>query len=576
MKMTAEEFRFELSARLRQHADDVLLRVIVSGNRSVDLTGGKILEESRRAAQLSTAPAGHVVLLLLPHSVELFLLHIGLILTGRIPAILPWPTSRVDLEKYQRNLLHQFRNLPAAELITIPSLAASLQPALPYRVTGCSMEGIAMWEKAFSIPLQVSEVDHAKSGVMALQDPGAALFLQFSGGTTGAQKAVIITAGMLVGQLERLREALEFSSADLVVSWLPLYHDMGLIGCLWLPLWNTAPSVQFAASDWLMNPGFLFECLERYRGTYCWLPNFAFSYMASQRERMDGPYSLSHVRGFINCSEPVRFRSLRGFFETFADWGVSMNQMQASYAMAENVFAVTQTKIARAPSTAARKDLFFERAGATRAFDLTDDQFVSSGEPLGNMQVRIVEPQGNVCSERSTGEIQIFTECLFGGYWGHKGYTRNHLTSEGWYATGDFGFMADGELYVIGRLKDIVIVGGQNIFPEDIESLVNAVSGIYPGRVVAFGVMNDHDTESLIVVAEMKGTYDRERAAALEAEIAKLVRTVIGISPGRVYVYPERWIVKSTAGKISRRETRERYLRDLAQRANQLVAAEAN
>jgi fatty-acyl-CoA synthase len=577
LKMTAEEFRFELSARLQQHADDVLLRVIVSGNRSVDLTGGMILQDSRRIAQLSTASAGHVVLLLLPHSIELFLLHIGLILTGRIPAILPWPTSRVDPEKYQRNLVHQFRNLPATELITIPSLAADLDSALPYRVTGCSIEGIAAWEEAFSIPPRVSEDDRAKSGVTALQDPGAALFLQFSGGTTGAQKAVVITAAMLVAQLERLREALEFSSADLVVSWLPLYHDMGLIGCLWLPLWNTAPSVQFAASEWLLNPGFVFECLERYRGTFCWLPNFAFSYMASQRERMDGPYSLSHVRGYINCSEPVRFRSLRGFYETFADWGVSMHQIQASYAMAENVFAVTQTKIGRAPSTTARKDLSFERASTARTFDLADDLFVSSGEPLGGMEVRIVDPRGNVCSERSSGEIQIFTECLFGGYWSHEGFTRNHLTSEGWYATGDFGFMADGELYVIGRLKDIVIVGGQNIFPEDIESSVNAVSGIYPGRVVAFGIMNDLDTESLIVIAEMKGIYDRERAAALEAEIAKLVRIVIGISPGRVYVCAERWIVKSTAGKISRRETKNRYLREFMQPAESLVvAAEAN
>jgi len=170
------------------------------------------------------------------------------------------------------------------------------------------------------------------------------------------------------------------------------------------------------------------------------------------------------------------------------------------------------------------------------------------------------------------GEIQIHTESLFHGYWGHEGFTTNHLTGDGWYATGDFGFMAGGELYVIGRLKDIVIVGGQNIFPEDVEALVNAVSGIYRGRVVAFGIVNAHDTESLIVVAEMKGAYDRERATALENEIAKLVRAVIGIGPGRVCVFPERWIVKSTAGKISRRETRERYLSELARPAERHVA----
>jgi acyl-CoA synthetase (AMP-forming)/AMP-acid ligase II len=193
------------------------------------------------------------------------------------------------------------------------------------------------------------------------------------------------------------------------------------------------------------------------------------------------------------------------------------------------------------------------------------------------MQVRIVNPHGDVCSEREGGEIQLCTESLFAGFWGAEGFAISTFTPDGWYATGDFGFMADGELYVIGRLKDIVIVGGQNIVPEDVESLVNRVAGIHPGRTVAFGIVNAHDTESLIVVAEMKGTYDRNLAAILEKEIATLVLTAIGVGAGRVRVVPERWIVKSTAGKISRRGTRERYLRDMAQPIEPRVAvAEAH
>jgi fatty-acyl-CoA synthase len=117
-----------------------------------------------------------------------------------------------------------------------------------------------------------------------------------------------------------------------------------------------------------------------------------------------------------------------------------------------------------------------------------------------------------------------------------------------------------------------VIVGGQNIFPEDVETIVNTISGICPGRVVAFGIENAHDTESLIVVAEMKGLYDRDRASALEKEMARLILTAIGIGPARVCVLPERWIVKSTAGKISRRETRERYVRELARPMESRVA----
>ena len=570
--MRPDEFRSELRARLQCHASDVLLRIIVSGGDAVALTGGDILRESERLAGLSSAPAGGVVLLLLPHSVELFLMHIGLVLTGRVPAILAWPTSRVDPEKYQRNLLHQFRNLPAQELITIPRLAENLGPALCYPVAGCPMEGIARWEESFSAALRHSAEEFPKPAFAASQKPSEALFLQFSGGTTGSQKAVVITAPMLTRQLESLREALNFSSEDAVVSWLPLYHDMGLIGCFWLPLWHAAPSVQLAANEWLLNPGLVFEHLERYKGTFCWLPNFAFSYLAGQRARMTGPYSLAHVRAFIDCSEPVRSSSLQGFAETFAGWDFSLDQIQASYAMAENVFAVTQTKIGQSPRTIARTAVRSGRNRAPLAFDLIDDVYVSSGAPVSGVQIRIVNSQGDDCPELEPGEIQILTETLFSGYWGSQGFTTSSFTGDGWYATGDYGFLAEGELYVIGRLKDIVIVGGQNIFPEDVEAVVNAVSGIYPGRVVAFGIENAHDTESLIVVAEMKGAYDRNRAAALEKETARLIVTAIGIGPGRTCVVPERWIVKSTAGKISRRETRERYLRELARPLESRVA----
>jgi fatty-acyl-CoA synthase len=573
--MKAEEFRSELRRRLQRHADDVLLNIFVSGGQLRELKGIDILHESERLAELSKAPSGAVVLLLLPHSVELFLLHIGLILTGRIPAILPWPTSRVDTEKFQTNLLHQFRNLPADELITVPELASNLGARLPYRVVACALEKDALHTGGIELALPISEAGEAQADHAKFQDFGDALFLQFSGGTTGSQKAVVITAPILSRQLECLAEALDFSSKDAVVSWLPLYHDMGLIGCLWLPLWHAARSVQFAASEWLLNPGLLFEYLERFNATFCWMPNFAFTYLAGQRERMSGPYTLNHVRSFINCSEPVRLRSIRGFSIAFADWGVTPQQIHASYAMAENVFAVTQTRIGDVPRSLSRSEIASERNNTALAFDVVDELYVSSGAPIPGMQVRIVSAAGELRSERQAGEIQLLTESLFNGHWGPEGFVTSTFTADGWYSTGDYGFMAGGELFVIGRIKDIVIVAGQNIFPEDVENVVNKVEGIYPGRAVAFGIENAYETESLIVVAEMKGSYDRYRAGALEKEIAGLVMTAIGISPRRVSVVPERWIVKSTAGKISRRETRKRYLREQSEISQQRLVVVA-
>jgi fatty-acyl-CoA synthase len=559
-------FRDELRRRLEARRDQVVLRILVSSKSlPVELTGGDILRRGNELAErYGQAPDSGVVLLLLPHSVELFLLHFGLILAGRLPAILAWPTSRIDPEKYQRNLLHQLRRLPAHQLITLPRLAANLAGGLHFPATACAIENAAQAEAAFAIPLEIEAPEGEAAHPGAGDTPADAVFLQFSGGTTGAQKAVAVTGPMLVSQLDRLRDCLAFSSEDGVVSWLPMYHDMGLIACLWFPLWHGAASFQFSAGDWLLNPELLFQYLDRYRATFCWLPNFAFSYLSAQRERMRGSHSLGHVRAWINCSEPVRLRSFREFAAAFAEWGVRTETLQASYAMAENVFAVTQTPLGAEPAQFPRSRVRQRAAAPSEtAFDLLDDVYVSSGPVVDGMEVRVVNPEGTLCGEGEPGNIQIRSESLFGGYWTSDGFVTTSISEDGWYTTGDYGFQAEENLYVIGRLKDIVIVGGQNVFPEDIETVVNSVPSVYPGRVVAFGIPDEqYGTEALAVVAEMRGPYDREAAGAMERQIQKLVLSAIGIAPRYAAVVPERWIVKSTAGKISRRDTRERFARE--------------
>jgi acyl-CoA synthetase (AMP-forming)/AMP-acid ligase II len=562
--MTSAVFRDYLRDHLQQHAKRTLLRIVIAGG-TVDLTGREILERSSELARCyRDAPEGGVVLLLLPHSVELVLLHVGLILECRIPAILAWPTSRVDPEKYQRNLLHQLRNLPARQLITLPQLAKNMEPALSYRVTPCRIETADSFDRVFAIPPEIEMSTAVEKHPAAQTAPEGSIFLQFSGGTTGAQKAVLVTAEMLMTQVGLLRERLAFTQNDRVVSWLPLYHDMGLVGCLWFPLLAGAASLHFSATDWLLNPESLFEHMENFRGTFCWLPNFAFSYLAAQKGRMRGSYSLEQVRAWISCSEPVRQTSMNSFVEAFSEWGVTKESVQASYAMAENVFAVTQTAPGEAPQTCARSELPLHRPAPVSelAFDVLDAVYVSSGKPLAGVELRIVSGDKEL-TEKQPGEIVIRTESLFSGYWGKDGFVKNTLAADGWYSTGDYGFLAAGDLYVIGRLKDIVIVGGQNVFPEDVEVVVNGMEGIYPGRVAAFGVEDrELATEALAVIAELRGEYSGEQARLMQRDIKTLVLSVIGIAPRYVFVVPERWIVKSTAGKISRRETRVRFLQE--------------
>ena len=266
-------------------------------------------------------------------------------------------------------------------------------------------------------------------------------------------------------------------------------------------------SIQFAASEWLMDPGMLFHLMSKYRATFCWLPNFAFAYLAAQKDRVDRTVNLAHVKAWINCSEPVRERSLQAFTRAFSGLGVRSEQCQASYAMAENVFAVTQTPPGSAPATFCRQsfeDTSLDQRQTT--YNLLEDRYVSSGRSLADTAFRIRRDDGALCGDAVAGAIEIRGQSLFSGYWGKNGFQSQSLTADGWYVTGDFGFVHGDDLYVIGRIKDMIIAAGVNIFPEDIEALVNTVKGIHPGRVAWLSVwtIRAQGTESLAVVAEMR------------------------------------------------------------------------
>ena len=234
---------------LRQASDRVLLRVVDSPGAQVvhEFTGKHLLDSGNKARSQPISGDSRIVLLLLPHSPELFLLQIGLTLCGKVPAVLPWPTTRVDGLKYQRNLLHQLNHLPADHLITLPFLAENLQAGVGFRVSGCQLANRSQFEAMFME--RFSAEPRHQAVTVAKQDLAQdALFLQFSGGTTGTQKCVVVTSPMLAEQVSRLSEALRQDQSDGIVSWLPLYHDMGLIACLYFPLLAGIPSLHFAAS----------------------------------------------------------------------------------------------------------------------------------------------------------------------------------------------------------------------------------------------------------------------------------------------------------------------------------------
>jgi acyl-CoA synthetase (AMP-forming)/AMP-acid ligase II len=338
---------------------------------------------------------------------------------------------------------------------------------------------------------------------------------------------------------------------------------MGLIAAFYLPLVLGIPLVQLDPFEWVVAPVILLEALSRERGTLTWLPNFAYNLMADRirDEDLEG-IRLDSLRMVINCAEPVRSESHERFYRSFARYGLRRESLAACYAMAETTFAVTQTP----QGTEARKinisrhDIAKGIAKAATEADFIRE-CVSSGVPISGCEVRILGEKGEDLPPNSIGEIVIRSVSLFNGYRNNEEKTVEVLR-DGWYFSGDYGFQQDGELYVIGRKKDIIIVAGKNIYPEDIEDAVVQVEGVLPGRVIAFGLEDDDSgTEQICVVAETpcteESTRKRVRLSIVETCMA------IDVTVAKVYLAPPRWLIKSSAGKPSRNANKNRAINSL-------------
>jgi fatty-acyl-CoA synthase len=266
------------------------------------------------------------------------------------------------------------------------------------------------------------------------------------------------------------------------------------------------------------------------------------------------------VRMLINCSEPVRAESHARFAQRFAQYGLRREALAACYAMAETTFAVTQTP----PGAEARQIVVDRDALARGAVSLAaaGRACVSSGRPIDGCEARIVDESGRALGEGSVGEIEVRSVSLFDGYRSQPEATAEVLKA-GWYRTRDFGFFHEGELFVVGRKKDLIIVAGKNLYPEDIEDAVAATPGVSAGRVVAFGLDNERaGTEEVCVVVEADLQDEAERARLARA--LRQAGMTIDVTIAKVFIAPLRWLIKSSSGKPSRRDNKERAIKDLA------------
>jgi acyl-CoA synthetase (AMP-forming)/AMP-acid ligase II len=497
---------------------------------------------------------GDRIVLVMPQGIELMIAFVGSMMLGAVPAILGYPNPKVEPEKYRSGLKGVTANLSAPFVI--------VDANFPQELIGCvSRTGNTKLLRFPGSAKSAGELDAADRSIHS-QDLA---FIQHSSGTTGLQKGVALSHAAVLRQLDHLSETLKISAADCIYSWLPLYHDMGLIACFMLPMVCHLSVVMQAPGEWVQRPETMLKLIHDYRCTMTWLPNFAFQFVPRRTpEGSRSQYDLSSIRAVINCSEPVKTQSMDEFYEAFSSQGLKRQALQSSYAMAENVFAVTQS-VAEGPrqiyadTFRFRNEQFIHEASSAGPDAIS---FTSSGRLLPQSEARIVSETGETLPSGRVGEILIKSDSLFEGYYNRPDLTAQAM-ADGWYCTGDLGFFHDGELFVVGRKKDLLIVGGENIYPQDVEEIVSGHPAIHDGRVVAIGLFNsDLGTEDVAVVAEVESHESLQDTLPIEREIRASVLAQLGVAVRFVFLKPPKWVVKSTAGKPARSATREKLFRE--------------
>jgi fatty-acyl-CoA synthase len=500
---------------------------------------------------------GDVCAIIARHNPLLYPVYLGCVCAGAIPAILAYPNPRLHPNKFREGLEGMGKRSGLDWILTERALEGVLQPLLG---TGRSTIRGLQFPFVGNDYLEGVEAKVPGGAVHTIRasDP---LLLQHSSGTTGLQKPVLLSHHAVLDHVTQYAKFLAVTNVDKVVNWLPLYHDMGLIAAFHLPLALGIPTIQIDPFEWVLAPSLLLEVMSAERATMTWLPNFAFSMMADKINEEDlEDVTLDSCRMVINCSEPVRYRDEEKFFRRFAPRGLKREALSSCYAMAETTFAVTQTPPGREPTRLAVDPQALSKGVVNPGVYPTAVKVcVSSGELIPGCHIRIVDDELNDLEEGRVGEILIKTPWMFDGYRNYPEKTAAAIR-DGWYLSGDYGFRYASNFYIIGRKKDVVIIAGNNIYPEDVEAVVNDVDGVIPGRVVAFGEEDaEFGSERLSVVAETRLTDEAQRQRLRMA----IIKAGMGIdvSITNVYLVPPRFLVKSSAGKPSRSTNKARAAR---------------
>jgi fatty-acyl-CoA synthase len=553
-------FPEQLKALHSRTPRQVAVHLQFSGREDLSLTYEQLLRGASayaRTLEREGIRPGDVTVLILQHGEDLVYSFWGAILQGAIPSIMPFLTEKLSPERYRADLSALVSVTKPAAIVTYPDFEAEVRAALQ---DGDSVRSVIVTDRIEAQPA----IDlPAMAGYQ--RKPEDIVLLQHSSGTTGLQKGVALSHQAVFNQLNSYRKALSMSDGDVIVSWLPLYHDMGLIAGFLMPILTGIPLVLMSPFDWVRAPYKLLQSISKYRGTLTWLPNFAYNFCAQKiRDRHIEGVDLSSLRAVTNCSEPVRWESHLAFYERFKEFGIKLEALQTSYAMAENVFGVTQSQVGSLPVVEEidREAFMVERVARSVGDGRPSMKMMSSGKPLENVRVKVLDGNGDEVPDRVIGELALRSDCMLTGYFNRPDLTEKAFR-DGWYLTGDYGYVSEGEVFVSGRKKDMIIVGGKNIYPQDLESLTYEVPGVHAGRSVAFGMFDEaQGTEEVVIIAE-GDSDDRGEQQKIADAIRLHVTKNSAIALRHVRVVGPKWILKTSSGKTARAANKEKFLKEL-------------
>ncbi|WP_260294214.1 AMP-binding protein [Sedimenticola hydrogenitrophicus] len=544
-----------LEWHLERHPERMHIRILGDEDEQDTVTYRQLWEGATRVAaalQQRGLQTGESVAIMLPTGREYFFGFFAVLMAGGIPVPIYPPARRSQLEDHLRRHSGILNNCQASMLITV-SEARMIGQLLKSQVV--SLRDITTVSDLLAQPGEYVRPVIGSSDIA---------FIQYTSGSTGSPKGVVLTHANLLANIRAMGEAVEADSNDVFVSWLPLYHDMGLIGAWLGSMYFAFSFIVMSPLTFLTRPQRWLWAMHHYRGTLSAAPNFGYELVLKRvpDEVLKG-FDLSHWRCAFNGAEPVSPDTISRFTRRLSQAGFKAEAMMPVYGLAESSVGLAFPPLHTVPRIDYVQREAFTHTAHARQSDVSDSSalsFVTGGQPLPGHAIRIVDRDGKPLPERHEGALQFQGPSSTSGYYRNPEATQQLFRDE-WLDTGDLAYLADGYLFVTGRSKDLIIRAGRNIYPQEVEEVVSNIEGVRKGCVVAFGTREPRTgTERLVLIAETRQQDERARQS-IEKEITSVASDLIGLPPDEVILAPPHTVLKTSSGKVRRSACQEMYER---------------